>query len=98
MKFSSILGAIARICICMAGATFAIFDVGAWSLGIMVVLPIALLIFFGDGTPSDLLFWSTVAGGAIIGAMIGIGMILIDPEKARRRADSPRLLAASRVP
>jgi hypothetical protein len=86
-KLGSILGTIAIACIAMAAGTFAILFVAAWSLGTMFVLTIALFMFFGDGEPSGLLLGSTAAIGAIIGAMIGIGMILIDPEKARRWGD-----------
>jgi len=83
-KLGQVLGTIALACIAMAAFTFAIIFVAAWSIGTAFVSVFALFMFYGEGTPSGLALGSVAAIGAIIGAMIGIGMLLIDPEKARR--------------
>jgi hypothetical protein len=86
-KFGAILAKFALTCIALAAATFAVLFVGAWSVGVAFVLTFALFMFSGDAGPPGSLIVTVFLVGLIIGAMIGIGMILIDPEKARRWGD-----------
>jgi hypothetical protein len=97
MNLGSILIGVARICVGTAAATFAILSLARgprWS-ACLSGRPSEV---FVDGTASDLLFWSSVASEAIIGAMIGSGTILVDPQKKRANwAASPSAQGSARA-